>query len=219
MDAETLHELTAAYALDALDPDERQAFEAHLAGCERCRDEVAELAAAAASLAYAAAPAAPPPLLRARILDAARAERPNVVPLRPRWANPVAAAAVVAACAAIALGVWNVSLHQQLSTAHTEAIRSVPVSGHSGSVIVSSGGSGAIVLSALPAAPAGKTYEAWVIRGEVAAPAGTFRGGAPTTYVKLSRRVPSGAKVAVTIEPAGGSAQPTSAPFVVSAPV
>jgi anti-sigma factor RsiW len=47
MDPETLHGLTAAYALDALDPEERDAFEEHLAGCERCRVEVAELAGAA----------------------------------------------------------------------------------------------------------------------------------------------------------------------------
>jgi len=33
-----IHELTAGYALDALDPDERRAYEAHLAGCERCRN-------------------------------------------------------------------------------------------------------------------------------------------------------------------------------------
>ena len=30
------HELTAAYALDALDPEERRAYEAHLATCPQC---------------------------------------------------------------------------------------------------------------------------------------------------------------------------------------
>jgi len=35
------HELSAAYALDALDGNELRAYEAHLAGCERCRDDVA----------------------------------------------------------------------------------------------------------------------------------------------------------------------------------
>jgi anti-sigma factor RsiW len=34
-----LHDLTAAYALDALDPDEAREYEAHLARCERCRAE------------------------------------------------------------------------------------------------------------------------------------------------------------------------------------
>jgi anti-sigma-K factor RskA len=40
---EDLHELLAAYALDALDADERRAFEEHLAGCEPCRADLAQL--------------------------------------------------------------------------------------------------------------------------------------------------------------------------------
>ncbi len=219
MDAESLHDLTPAYALDALEPGERQAYEDHLAGCERCRAAVAELSAAAASLAYAAEPVAPPPALRERILDAARAERPNVVPARSRWANPIAAVAAVAACAAIGLGIWNISLHDQLNSARNVALQRVPLSGASGSLVVTSGGTGALLLADLAAAPAGKTYEAWVVQGKAAAPAGLFRGGPGTTYVKLSRAVPKGALVAVTLEPAAGSPQPTSKPFAVSAPV
>ena len=90
------------------------AFEEHLAGCERCREEIAGLSGAAEALAYASGPAEPPPELRDRILVAARAERPNVVPLRPRWAYAIAAVAAVAACAAVGLGIWNVSLHDHL---------------------------------------------------------------------------------------------------------
>ena len=52
MEDDRAHDLTAAYALDALDPEEREGFEAHLAQCERCRDEVAELSAAASALAF-----------------------------------------------------------------------------------------------------------------------------------------------------------------------
>src|SRR5262249_31280084 len=166
MDAETVHELTAAYVLDALEPEEREAFEEHLASCPSCQEEVADLSLAATELAWAAEPAAPSPELRDRILEAARAERPNVVPLRPRpmprgW--PVAAVAAVAACVAIGLAIWNVSLHDQLSDARTGALQRVPVAGLQGSVVVGSGGSAALVAFRLPAAPAGKTYEAWVI--------------------------------------------------------
>ncbi len=39
----TLHDLAAAYAIDALDPDERAAFATHLDGCSACRDQVASL--------------------------------------------------------------------------------------------------------------------------------------------------------------------------------
>jgi anti-sigma-K factor RskA len=219
MDAETLHELTAAYALDALDPGEREAFEEHLAGCERCRDEVAELSLTAASLAYGVEPVSPPPGLRGRILDAARAERPNVTPLRPRWQTPVSALAAVAACAAIGLGIWNISLHSRLSGSR-DAIHRIAVNGEPGSFVVSSGGSAALVLSSLEAAPAGKTYEAWVIpAGKKAIPAGLFRASSGATYVPIKGDVPKGAVVAATVEPVGGSPQPTAQPFVVSMPI
>ena len=36
-----VHDLTPAYALDALDEIERLEYEAHLATCEDCRDELA----------------------------------------------------------------------------------------------------------------------------------------------------------------------------------
>jgi anti-sigma-K factor RskA len=119
----------------------------------------------------------------------------------------------------VGLGVWDVSLHDQLNGARGEALLRVPVSGASGSVVVASGGSGALVVSNLVAAPAGKTYEAWVIQGRAVAPAGLFRGGETTTIVSLSHPVPAGAEVAVTVEPAGGTSAPTAKPFIVSSPV
>jgi anti-sigma-K factor RskA len=220
MDAETVHELTAAYVLDALEPEEREAFEDHLATCPSCQEEVADLSIAATELAWAAEPAAPSPELRDRILEAARAERPNVVPLRPRRMSPVWAVAAVAACVAIGLGVWNISLHNQLSDARSTAIERLPVAGLQGSVVVGSGGTAALVAFHLPAAPPGKTYQAWVIpNGKSPAPAGLFKGGAGATFVPIDGKVVTGSRVAVTVEPAGGSAQPTSKPFAVSAPL
>ncbi|HWE80291.1 MAG TPA: anti-sigma factor [Gaiellaceae bacterium] len=219
MDAETLHELSAAYALDALDDAERESFEQHLAGCERCRADVADFSSVSGSLAFAVEPAVPPPALKERILVAARAERPNVVPLRPRWAYPVAAVAAVAACAVVGLGLWNISLHDRLGGEGGQAIQRVAVSGASNSFVVYSGHSAGLVLSGVDSAPSGKTYEAWVIHGKTTSPAGLFAGGRRTTYVPLTRRVAKGSIVAVTLEPAGGSAQPTTKPFVVSSPV
>src|SRR5690349_9760843 len=118
MDPDAVHDLTAAYALDALDERERETYEEHLARCERCRAELEGLQPSVAALAYAPEAAAPSPALRGRILDAARAERgENVVPLRPRWAVPSAIAAAVAACAALGFGIWSASLHSDLSRA------------------------------------------------------------------------------------------------------
>jgi anti-sigma-K factor RskA len=215
----TLHELSAAYVLDALDTPDLDAFEEHLSTCERCREEVADLRVVAGALALGAPPVEPPAALRRRILDAARAERASVTPLRPRWAAPVAVLAAAAACVAIGLGGWDVSLHDQLANVRSGPLVRVALSGANGSVFASPGGSGALVLTDLTAAPVGKTYEAWVIQGSAIAPAGLFRGGTVTTIVALTHAVPRGAVVAVTVEPAGGTEAPTHRPFIVSSPV
>jgi anti-sigma-K factor RskA len=218
MGDDAVHDLTAAYALDALEPEEARDYEQHLAGCERCREELASLQVAAGALAYAVEPARPPESLRGRILDAARAERPNVVPLRPRsFSRPLAAVAAVAACAAVGLGIWNISLHNRLGSAR-EALRGVQLTGAKGSVVVS-GGSGALVVSDLAPAPSGMTYEAWVLQDGHASPAGTFAGGGRTIVIRLTHPLPAGAVVAVTIERAGGVDQPTTKPFITSQPV
>lgn len=222
MGDDAVHDLTAAYALDALEPDEARGYEQHLAGCERCREELASLQATAGALAFGAEPARPPAALRGRVLAAARAERPNNLRFlgtyHRRNARVFAAVAAVAACAAIGLAVWNISLHDDLGNAR-EALRGLPLTGAKGSVVVA-GGSGALVLSDLAPAPAGKTYEAWVIaKNGHASRAGMFTGGGRTVVIQLTHALPAGAVVAVTIEREGGAAQPTQKPFITSAPV
>jgi anti-sigma-K factor RskA len=212
-----VHELTAAYALDALDSDERGRYEAHLGTCSTCREELARLSDVAGALAYGAEGPAPAPELRARILDAAAAD--NVVPLRRRaWAGPALA---VAACVAVALAVWSVSLSRSLSherEARADVGRALAVladpsatrarvAGASGTVAVDSTGRGVVVLRGLDDAPRGKTYEAWVITPAGARAAGLFHGGGSTTIVPLTTPVPRGAVVAATVERAGGVAQ------------
>jgi len=69
------------------------------------------------------------------------------------------------------------------------------------------------MLTRLPAAPSGKTYEAWVIPpGGSPRPAGTFRGGGPMTVVRLEKTVPKGSTIAATMERAGGVDAPTEPP-------
>lgn len=71
---ELIHDLAAAYALDALDVDERTRFTEHLTDCERCRETVASFQDVGASLAAAVAGPTPRAALRDEILRAARAE-------------------------------------------------------------------------------------------------------------------------------------------------
>jgi anti-sigma-K factor RskA len=219
------HDLTAAYALHALDAEEREAYEEHLAQCARCRDELAELQESAAALAWAVDAPAPPPALRARLLDEASAGRENVVPLRARARRTWQAAAAVAACVAVGLGVWAATLHDSLGTAraHESALQivadpashKVSLKGKRGMVAVGSNGVGVLVVDGLPAAPAGKTYEAWVIPpGGKPQRAGTFDGGAGMTMVKLGMRVAPGSTIAATVERHGGVDAPTTKPFL-----
>jgi anti-sigma-K factor RskA len=226
MEANALHDLTAAYALDALEPQEARRYEAHLARCEHCRDELASLSESSSALAYATEAPQPPADLRARILAQARSERPNVVPLRPRWIKPVAAVAAVAVCAAIALGIWAVSLSNRLDRREAELGReqrvaqllaqpaSRAISFSRGTLVVGRNGGGALVLNRLAQPGSGRTYEAWVADRGAPQPAGLFEGGSAVT-VLLERPVPRGATVMVTEEKAGGSATPTQSPFVI----
>ena len=62
-----IHTLAGAYALDALTEIERAAFARHVAECETCAVEVAELSETASRLSVAAW-AAPPPGLRESVL-------------------------------------------------------------------------------------------------------------------------------------------------------
>lgn len=66
-----VHTLVGAYALDAVDDEERRLVDRHLEECPSCEREVAELREAASRLADATL-AEPPPGLRERVLAAAR---------------------------------------------------------------------------------------------------------------------------------------------------
>jgi anti-sigma factor RsiW len=227
-----LHELTAAYALDALDAHETREYEAHLSQCERCRDELSTLSESATALAWAVDSPIPPAALRDRILDAAAAERANVVPLpvrRPWVVRATSALAAVAACTAVGLGIWATALSHSVSRERTAraadaraveilsdpASRRIPLDGSGGVLAVDPTGQGVLVVDRLPQAPSGKTYEAWVIPpGGDPKPAGLFRGGDRTTVVHLQRSVPRGSLIAATVERAGGVDAPTQTPVL-----
>jgi anti-sigma-K factor RskA len=193
-----LHELTTAYALDALAPDEVEAYELHLRQCEECRQQLAELNETAALLAFGTAAPAPRARLRASILETAAAERSNVVPLlRRRWVERgLAVAAAAAACVVVGLAVAATRSN------HTREY-----------TLVLDHGKATLRVTGLEAAPSGKTYEAWVIpKGHAPKPAGLFSGGT-STIIHLRGTVPHNAVVAVTVEPAGGVTAPTSTPI------
>jgi anti-sigma-K factor RskA len=75
---------------------------------------------------------------------------------------------------------------------------------------------GYMVMTDVPAAPAGKTYQAWYIVDGTPTSAGTMAADADGNVVASGLQPMQGTEViAVTVEPAGGSAQPTSDPIIV----
>jgi anti-sigma-K factor RskA len=232
-----IHELSAGYALDALDPEERAAFEAHLAGCERCREEVASFWEVTGALAVAAGGPAPQPALRERVLASVREDAQTVVPLerhrRSRLLPVVGAAAALAAAAAVALAVWGVSLSGDLDDTRAALererqaaavladpdARTVALASGDGRIVVDPDGDAVLVVRGLEPAPSGRTYQAWVIEGGEPASAALFPGSDDASVVPLEEQVPDGAVVAVTVERAGGAEAPTGEPVVASQPV
>jgi anti-sigma-K factor RskA len=235
-----IHELTAGYALDALDADERTAYEAHLAGCEQCRLELGSFWETTEALAVAASGPAPSPALRERILSDVRAEPPqNVVPFEPRRrrvAPVLGAVAAVAAVAALALGIWGASLSSDLDESRAALERqqeaaqilvhpgaqSVALQAGDGRLVVDPDGQAVLVVNASPVGPS-ETYEMWIVpQGDInaAEPAGTFSGIEGRLETQLvDGTVEDGDVVAVTIEKSGGVDKPTTQPIVVSDPV
>ena len=217
---EAIHDLTPAYALDALDPHDEERYEEHLATCELCREQLAALRDPVAALAYGVESPAPPPELRARILDAARAERSKVVPIRRSLPTTLGAIAAVAATVAIALGLWAASVANDLDRERAvvailadPGAKAIRLEGANGRVVVTDTGEAALVVSGLAPAPKGKTYEIWVADDGRLLPAGLFDAKQKRDVVRLTRPVPPGAGIAVTVEDDGGVDAPTSDPI------
>jgi anti-sigma-K factor RskA len=187
-----LHALAGAYALDALEPAERDRFERHLRGCRTCPDEVRGFAATAAALATAAA-AQPPRSLRDRVFAA-------VDELSVAKAQDTSIAAVLAAPDA------------RIASAGTSA-------GGTATVVASLRERAIVFTSAgLRALPPTHVYELWFIGSGGARPAGLVpdaTGG--STLAILAAGFAADDRVGVTVEPAGGTDSPTTTPIVVLA--
>lgn len=239
MTAHEIHALSGAYAVDALDDDERARFEEHLASCAECRAEVASMQEAAARFGETTA-TAPPPALRDRLLADIQGVRP-LPPLsapeepaddelaarrRPRWANALVAAAAVVAVVAGGAVVWQqlddtttqapVSAAQRIITADDAKQVTLDFPDGASATIYRSAalGRAALVTQDMPAAPSGRVYQLWFQKDGEMVPAGLMPRGSNQSVV-LDGTADDATAVGITVEPAGGSEHPTTAPIAV----
>ncbi|MFJ5990598.1 anti-sigma factor domain-containing protein [Lentzea sp. NPDC092896] len=227
-----LHTLTGAYAVNALSEIERTAFEAHLIRCESCALEVAELAATAARLGVAVE-SPPPPQLRARVLAAAAETRqlsphparvPN--PRRIRWAGGLLAAACLVAAVFVTVQYTESSQDRQLaqlsseysrfsdllSTPDAKLISGTAPNGATGTAVISASRDEALFLArGLPEPGPGKAYQLWLVGENGPRSAGVLKSlTSPLAVSGLT----GAQRVALTVEPQGGSQQPTTDPVM-----
>jgi anti-sigma-K factor RskA len=222
-----IHTLSGAYALDAIEPEEREAFEAHLAECEACREEVAALRKAAVELVP---PVTPPAGLRERVLAAAQ-QTPQLPPLtsrpevpapaarRLRFPRMLAAAAAVVALAGGGYVVGEIVADDKPATvtaadvfASADArVESIALDGGQVRVAVSRKLDRIAVDGAdMPPPPADHAYQLWLVQGSTATSLSVMEGDATTAVDEI----PDGGVLAVTVEPSGGSDQPTTDPIL-----
>jgi anti-sigma-K factor RskA len=220
----------AAYALGALEPEEAERFEAHLAECRGCAAELADLQGVVDLLPAAVPPAIASPALKGRVMSVVnseaellraagpQADRPE--PAKPRrrrqWFTWVGAAGLVAAgaiVAVIAIGTGGTSV--QIS--HGTSVYGASVQ------LRQSGGRAELDIAHMPPPPAGHIYQVWLERGSqppvpTDALFGVSRAG--TASVAVPGDLHGVGHVLVTYEPPGGSpnGKPSEAP-VVTVPV
>ncbi|OEV04173.1 anti-sigma factor [Streptomyces oceani] len=237
------HTLTGAYSMDALPEAERREFERHLARCESCAVEVRELTATAERLALAAAAPPPSQLRRQVLREIAevRQEPPPVSRtrrlgsrLRPgaRALPMFALAASLAAALFGGVAVWQYEsaqdarqhAEQREERAETLArVLSAPDArvrsgalpeGGTASVVVSRDADRAAFFAAdLPRAPEGKVYQLWFSEGGTMRPAGLLSAAERGATVLMDGPVRDASAMGLTVEPDGGSPQPTSEPL------
>lgn len=209
--------------------------------CEACRQEAAEFGATAARLA-AAASQPPPAALKPQVMAAidgvrqlpprvpSTASAPAVRGILRRRALPLALAASVAAAALGGVAVWQArngeDLRQQarqaqrqldevssvLAAPDARTVHGRAANGALTTVVASDRRNKAVFTAGnLPAPGAGKTYQLWLAHGSTMRPAGFIDHDGT---VVLSGNPADAGAVGLTLEPAGGSPQPTTAPLL-----
>ncbi len=218
----------AAFALGILEPGERARVDAHLDRCTSCRAETRAYEETMWDIAEASSLARPPAYIRERIVT--RERRRAAVPPAVRRSlgatvldflrRPLPLAIPLALAAFLVFSAVQVLDLRARSEAYARALDgvvgarvvSLAETGEAqgrGSLIVPSSGDPYLLLR-LPAPSAGRTWQAWVLRGDVVLPAGLAQSRGDVDVIRLTTPLAAGDSVGVTQEDAAGAQQPTS---------
>ena len=242
MNHERFEELREIYVLGALPEEDRREFEEYFAAHLGRQAEIEELSAVAGLLALSPQEQEPSPELRRRIMGAVRAEVAEAEAVYPRagrrsWLAGLREAVGVrdlalAAAAMLVIGLfsWSMLLQGEVRDlqGRVQGLQSQP----QGPQMIALGGTGTkqgvraelvtlegdravLMAENMPPVPEGKTYQIWVIRGDTPQPSGLFEPKGDSIAAVVEKPVEGADAVAVTVEPEGGSKEPTTDPMLV----
>jgi anti-sigma-K factor RskA len=223
----------AAYMLGSLEPAETEAFEAHLAGCERCRSRERWLQASVEVLPSSVEQVEPPPALRARLMETVRQEagvstEAEAVTARramPRrralggWLGALSlrpAAALTGVLLLLAAGVAGYAIGGDDGGSGTTTIGATGTASapQTTGTIVRDGDRAVLRVANLPQRR-GRVYEVWLVKDGKPVASALFQVHRDGTGAAA---IPSGldgaSQVMISSEPASGSDQPTTQPVL-----
>lgn len=236
MGRERFEDLKEAYALGALSEDERRELEGYLTLHPEPRPEIDELNTIANTLALAPAEYEPSPELRRNLMNIvnseAREEQPDQTSAWARLRGYLSFRTLAPAALAIitvALLGWNGLLQQEVQSLQGEiqdlqgevqerqtfAMQgSGAASDVNAEVVRLEGGKAIVVAENMPPTPEDKTMQIWLIQDGTPQPAGTFRPSGDAAAAYITGPLSEADSVAITVEPSGGSPEPTTEPVL-----
>jgi anti-sigma factor RsiW len=240
------HDLLGAYALDAVTSAERLAVERHVATCDECTRELAEMRGSLTRMALSElTPVEPSPQFTAAVFAAVQAAAPvparglsawvrrQSARIRPSFATPswprlaVGLASFVLVLASVAT-VMQVRVAAERDRAdRITAVLAAPdarlatvsaTGGGTVTVAYSPGrGSAVVTASDLARIDPDRAYQLWLIKDGAPTSVGLLAAGAPDG-VRIVDGIAGAQTIGVTNEPAKGSAVPTL-PMVAAVPL
>lgn len=229
---EGVHELLAVRALGGLDREGQAELDRALAEhgeCAECADDAAGFDETAGYLAFSLAPVASS-LTAADVLAAAKAapRQPRTVVKIPaprrRWGGSLLVAAVVSL---LVVGAAGGMLIAHRGTDQSAALASYltgsktqihPFKGTGGvlSAATQPGSARSYVFGNLKALPSGRVYQLWLLHGSTPVAGPTFVPDGNTVVFPVDASLTGANSMAITVEPTGGSPQPTTTPVLVA---
>jgi len=232
MDHARFDELKDAFVLGALPDEERREFEEYLAEHPERQAEIDELGTVAGLLALFPQEQEPPPELRRRIMGVVEAEadrpraEPRSWPARMRESLGVRGLALgAAALLVIGLFSWNLILQREIQDLQEQAqrpqdSRMVELTGPGvahgarAEVMILHNERAVLMAEDMPPVPEEKTLQIWVIEDRVPKSGGLFEPKDEEAIVVVEAPLDGADAIAISVEPEGGSAKPTTDPML-----